>query len=141
MQPLRSEVAPSPPIAKPGGVQLPVIGGAHCPLRIAVSPAIQPPVTTPKRGEVPEWSIGAVSKTVVGLRPPWVRIPPSPPHPQNNPYSLQCVAHKRLIPLTYTANLLIRGYSDISELEAHFLGQIWESHLRALPCLQVGRQA
>ena len=36
-------------------------------------------VTTPKRGEVPEWSIGAVSKTVVGLRPPWVRIPPSPP--------------------------------------------------------------
>ena len=35
----------------------------------------------PKRGEVPEWSIGAVSKTVVGLRPPWVRIPPSPPYP------------------------------------------------------------
>ncbi len=30
-------------------------------------------------GEVPEWSIGAVSKTVVPLRVPWVRIPPSPP--------------------------------------------------------------
>ena len=29
-------------------------------------------------GEVPEWTIGAVSKTVVGLGPPWVRIPPSP---------------------------------------------------------------
>ena len=34
----------------------------------------------PKRGEVPEWSIGAVSKTVVGASPPWVRIPPSPPY-------------------------------------------------------------
>ena len=32
-----------------------------------------------KRGEVTEWSIVAVSKTVVGLRLPWVRIPPSPP--------------------------------------------------------------
>ena len=30
-------------------------------------------------GEVPEWSNGAVSKTVVGLRPPRVRIPVSPP--------------------------------------------------------------
>ena len=30
-------------------------------------------------GEVPEWPIGAVSKTVVRLRVPWVRIPPSPP--------------------------------------------------------------
>jgi hypothetical protein len=30
-------------------------------------------------GGVPEWSIGAVSKTVVGVTPPWVRIPPPPP--------------------------------------------------------------
>src|SRR4029079_14382098 len=30
-------------------------------------------------GEVPEWSIGAVSKTVVRASVPWVRIPPSPP--------------------------------------------------------------
>ena len=29
-------------------------------------------------GEVPEWTIGAVSKTVVVFGPPWVRIPPSP---------------------------------------------------------------
>lgn len=29
-------------------------------------------------GEVPEWSIGAVSKTVVPLRVPRVRIPASP---------------------------------------------------------------
>ena len=29
-------------------------------------------------GEVPEWTIGAVSKTVVVLGLPWVRIPPSP---------------------------------------------------------------
>jgi hypothetical protein len=30
-------------------------------------------------GEVPEWSIGPVSKTGVPARVPWVRIPPSPP--------------------------------------------------------------
>ena len=33
-------------------------------------------------GEVPEWSIGTVSKTVVPLRVPRVRIPLSPPIPQ-----------------------------------------------------------
>ena len=31
------------------------------------------------KGGVPEWSIGAVSKTVVPSRVPWVRIPPPPP--------------------------------------------------------------
>ena len=31
-------------------------------------------------GEVPEWSNGAVSKTVVLAIVPWVRIPPSPPY-------------------------------------------------------------
>ena len=31
------------------------------------------------RGGVPEWPIGAVSKTVVLARAPWVRIPPPPP--------------------------------------------------------------
>src|SRR5215216_2600348 len=36
------------------------------------------------RGEVPEWSIGTVSKTVVRASVPWVRIPPSPP-----PYALR----------------------------------------------------
>jgi hypothetical protein len=30
-------------------------------------------------GEVPEWSIGPVSKTGDPARDPWVRIPPSPP--------------------------------------------------------------
>ena len=33
----------------------------------------------PTIGEMPEWSIGAVSKTVVPLRAPGVRIPLSPP--------------------------------------------------------------
>ena len=33
----------------------------------------------PYRGEVAEWSNAAVSKTVVGLRRPRVRIPVSPP--------------------------------------------------------------
>ncbi len=36
-------------------------------------------------GEVPEWSIGTVSKTVVRASVPWVRIPPSPP------ISLTCI--------------------------------------------------
>src|SRR5260370_29392150 len=34
-----------------------------------------------RAGEVPEWSIGTVSKTVVRASVPWVRIPPSPPAP------------------------------------------------------------
>ena len=33
-----------------------------------------------RRGGVPEWSIGAVSKTVVRVSVPWVRIPPPPPY-------------------------------------------------------------
>ena len=35
-------------------------------------------------GEVPEWSNGAVSKTVVLAIVPWVRIPPSPPFPKTS---------------------------------------------------------
>ena len=34
-------------------------------------------------GEVAEWFKAAVLKTAVGSRPPWVRIPPSPPGPQH----------------------------------------------------------
>lgn len=30
-------------------------------------------------GELPEWLNGAVSKTVVSAREPWVQIPDSPP--------------------------------------------------------------
>ena len=30
-------------------------------------------------GEVPEWTNGTLSKSVVASRSPWVRIPPSPP--------------------------------------------------------------
>ncbi len=37
------------------------------------------PATADTRGEVPEWSIGTVSKTVVHASVPWGRIPPSPP--------------------------------------------------------------
>jgi hypothetical protein len=48
----------------------------------ALSGRLRPvPHPTYKRppGEVPEWPNGAVSKTVVPLWAPWVRIPPSPP--------------------------------------------------------------
>ncbi len=34
-----------------------------------------------KNGGVPEWLNGAVSKTVVGVTPPRVRIPAPPPSP------------------------------------------------------------
>ena len=36
-----------------------------------------------RAGEVAEWLKVAVSKTVVGLNLPWVRIPPSPPGPSS----------------------------------------------------------
>ena len=39
------------------------------------------PKFAPTKGEMPEWSIGAVSKTVVPLRVPGVRIPLSPQKP------------------------------------------------------------
>src|SRR5712664_2421472 len=44
-------------------------------------PVAPPESASYKRGpgEVPEWSIGTVSKTVVRASVPWVRIPPSPP--------------------------------------------------------------
>ncbi len=35
---------------------------------------------------MPEWTNGAVLKTVEGLRPPWVRIPPLPPS-----YGTECL--------------------------------------------------
>jgi hypothetical protein len=47
----------------------------HRPALRSKSPAHEPL----GRGEVPEWSNGAVSKTVVGASPPRVRIPVSPP--------------------------------------------------------------
>ncbi len=44
-------------------------------------PKAKPRLTKDHRhGEVAEWSIAPVSKTGVGSRPPWVRIPPSPPN-------------------------------------------------------------
>ena len=38
-----------------------------------------PIATSGTGGEVAEWSNVPDSKSGVGLRPPWVRIPPSPP--------------------------------------------------------------
>lgn len=43
------------------------------------SPLLSATDPAPACGEVPEWSIGTVSKTVVRASVPWVRIPPSPP--------------------------------------------------------------
>src|SRR5262245_42178159 len=56
--------------------------GQQAGLQAWAAAAIVPPpseATSFQCGEVPEWPNGAVSKTVVPLRVPWVRIPPSPP--------------------------------------------------------------
>jgi hypothetical protein len=47
-------------------------------LLLCRSPKAQSPCIS-LSGEVPEWSNGTVSKTVVRVTVPWVRIPPSPP--------------------------------------------------------------
>ena len=47
--------------------------------RLVIDSPAPPPLTRPRRGGVPEWPIGAVSKTVVRASVPWVRIPPPPP--------------------------------------------------------------
>ncbi len=46
----------------------------------------------PFAGEVPEWSNGAVSKTVVPLRAPRVRIPVSPPYSLTPGFGVQAPA-------------------------------------------------
>ena len=60
-------------------------------------------------GEVPEWTIGAVSKTVVVLGPPWVRIPPSPLK-----YSPQHGVQDKLL------------YANLNESLEMIWGQVWE---------------
>ena len=40
-----------------------------------------------KYGEVVEWIIASVLKTEEALKPPWVRIPPSPPFLEHKPDS------------------------------------------------------
>ena len=57
------------------------------PLRFNPHRSKSPAHHTRKRGEVPEWSNGAVSKTVEPARVPWVRIPPSPPLRNNGGHS------------------------------------------------------
>ena len=53
---------------------------APAPLTAAtLARAMRPPIVWRRRGEVPERSNGAVSKTVVLATVPRVRIPPSPP--------------------------------------------------------------
>src|SRR3546814_2401225 len=62
-------------------------------------------------GEVPEWSLGTVSKTVVPLRVPWVRIPPSPP------YSLPFRSNSRRL-----------GYAAVSATLPARVAQRFEPH-------------
>ena len=67
----RPPAHPRPPDARPRE------SSANSRLQAPHTPAN--PAPWPCRGEVAEWSNAAVSKTVVGLRRPRVRIPVSPP--------------------------------------------------------------
>ena len=51
---------------------------------------------TTEYGEMAEWFKAAVLKTAVGLRPPWVRIPLSPPDMQKAPFGAFCMSAKRV---------------------------------------------
>src|SRR5262249_13572407 len=76
-----------PPILRRWGFERkPVPPRARQPCSPKGDPLASPPpnrrpqaAPTVPDGGVPEWSIGAVSKTVVPARVPWVRIPPPPP--------------------------------------------------------------
>ena len=59
------------------------------------------------RGEVPEWSNGAVSKTVVGATPPRVRIPVSPPLFHRYYFSAGSGGPRAISPLKRPADLLL----------------------------------
>ena len=67
--------------------------------RLALAPRLplNPPIDDPYRGEVTEWSIVAVSKTVDPSRGPWVRIPPSPPIAQMQLLSVPSAGRKLLL--------------------------------------------
>ena len=61
-------------------------------------------------GEVPEWPIGAVSKTVVRVSVPWVRIPPSPPTPPHKPLKQANLFRSDSVrPTIYSANPRRKG--------------------------------
>jgi hypothetical protein len=69
-------------------------------------------------GEVPEWSNGAVSKTVDLSRGPWVRIPPSPPGRQASPE--RCPSGRRSTLGKRVWGQLHRGF------ESRPLRQLWK---------------
>ena len=60
------------------------------------------PYNRPPSGEVPERSIGAVSKTVVRFCVPWVRIPPSPPSMRRKPLIFATCERQRRDPADAT---------------------------------------
>ena len=69
------------------------------------------------RGEVPEWSNGAVSKTVVGASPPRVRIPVSPPFPQKQTASKAAdPGSSWLFPDQYRPPILARRHRPLGPL-------------------------
>src|SRR5437879_4912536 len=83
----------------------------------ALAPQLRPvagresPTYKRRAGEVPEWSIGTVSKTVVRASVPWVRIPPSPPA---SPASTFLWLLERLNPALCSQHYSKRPLTDIS---------------------------
>ena len=96
--------------------------------RLALAPRLplNPPRDDPYRGEVTEWSIVAVSKTVDPSRGPWVRIPPSPPLAQVQLFYASIVGRNLLL---YSGVIGQRLSSAIAQLalqtalSGHFLSK------------------
>jgi hypothetical protein len=77
---LRSSTPGRPGQSQPAALKLQG-DRAHFSFRLARKPfrRREPDHGLKAHGEVPEWLNGTVSKTVVRVTVPWVRIPPSPP--------------------------------------------------------------
>ena len=85
MCPLRSDFHHPARLCREGEATTPRKRPLRVPTSVDKRPHTDP---DPKRGEVPERSNGAVSKTVVGASPPRVRIPVSPPFYPSKPLFL-----------------------------------------------------
>jgi putative endonuclease len=104
--------------------------------------ALNYPAPERERGEVPEWPIGAVSKTVVGFRPPWVRIPPSPPgfvFVMITVYILQDANYKRYVGITNNLTRRLKEHKSGNTKAGQLLADFQLLHIETFPDYQTAR--
>ena len=75
---------------------------------------------------MPEWLKGAVSKTVVAVRSPWVRIPPSPPNQLVSKWRDDRVAEGARLEIVCSAKRY-RGFESLSLRHENFETRFWGS--------------